>query len=903
MMAICGRLETCPFELLDAGDKCKLLAFMCDELVASKCCVDEIDATIDSLSELKHERWEIEGKIRDLKTKNTIESLRKPCESDSAVLKESDSAMLKESDSAVIKESDEAIVAEVDNSAADANNSGCSLSGNGSKQMEKKIANLGKKHAAVNKSVDEAYSKLRCGTFLGQDRYYRNYWVLSKCGGVFLEPSQNIKQIVEPLTKNSQIKAENMEIGTENGEIKVGSGFEPLDLSCKKAEEIPNTFKIAEIDELDDVILSEAPASFSTTPTCFINQQLSVYLNTNSKQLNKISYDEMETRIIKSIECEKPAPIDAHVFMNDTWWALGDRNLLAQLDNALAKRGIRERYLAKNLATHRDLLSDETIYEKMSKFVSLSTASGTDSSDQQTCDEASQPKLTRKLSSRKMGEDNEPVNIDNLKQKLTLKIVQEVYALEDRVFTAKLQNKANKSLDESVSSERSSSEEPFEMAKKRLLELEASIERRYLKSPFARKQEVLIDEEDSEASDDENDDSDESEVTPQLVSWREAVSECTSVSQLALCVSQLNRSIAWDKSIMRVICQICNRDDNEDKLLLCDSCDRGNHTYCFKPPMRKIPQGNWYCFVCISKSKGEKLCFVCGGGCGEQTPIHKCHKCMKMFHAQCVPMAKAMKNFTKWLCVSCVTAPKRAVKNSKTDASDVKMCVDGTMVHGMDVDQSAALKRSPGVCNGSGGKRLKTTKSVVERVDMEMKDDKIVEDEMKPKRGKKAKSVVGESNCKVIGKGRKGSQLKNAVANSLKSKYTKTVAHKSKLVVKETTKEAASGRRQMSTEKELAMCRNLLNELGRHDSAWPFQEPVDEKLYPDYYDLIKNPMDVQTIKNKIKNKEYKNKEEFSYDCRLIFDNCEFFNEDDSSIGESGHKLRAFFETKWIEMFN
>ena len=48
---------------------------------------------------------------------------------------------------------------------------------------------------------------------------------------------------------------------------------------------------------------------------------------------------------------------------------------------------------------------------------------------------------------------------------------------------------------------------------------------------------------------------------------------------------------------------------------------------------------------------------------------------------------------------------------------------------------------------------------------------------------------------------------------------------------------------------------------------------------------------------------YKNKEEFSYDCRLIFDNCEFFNEDDSSIGESGHKLRAFFETKWIEMFN
>ena len=37
--------------------------------------------------------------------------------------------------------------------------------------------------------------------------------------------------------------------------------------------------------------------------------------------------------------------------------------------------------------------------------------------------------------------------------------------------------------------------------------------------------------------------------------------------------------------------------------------------------------------------------------------------------------------------------------------------------------------------------------------------------------------------------------------------------------------------------------------------------------------------------------------------RLIFDNCEFFNEDDSAIGKAGHKLRAFFETKWLKLFD
>lgn len=104
-------------------------------------------------------------------------------------------------------------------------------------------------------------------------------------------------------------------------------------------------------------------------------------------------------------------------------------------------------------------------------------------------------------------------------------------------------------------------------------------------------------------------------------------------------------------------------------------------------------------------------------------------------------------------------------------------------------------------------------------------------------------------------------------------------------------------------ERDLAMCKLIINEMCKNDSATAFMEKVNEKDYPDYYELIKQPMDIETIKTKLKNREYKTKEQFAYDCRLIFDNCEFFNEDESKVGQAGHKLRAYFETKFMKIFD
>lgn len=83
------------------------------------------------------------------------------------------------------------------------------------------------------------------------------------------------------------------------------------------------------------------------------------------------------------------------------------------------------------------------------------------------------------------------------------------------------------------------------------------------------------------------------EISRGLQTWRDAVKSAKNAAQLAMAFYVLETSIAWDKSIMKASCQFCHGGDNENALLLCDGCDKGYHTYCFKPPITIIPEGDW----------------------------------------------------------------------------------------------------------------------------------------------------------------------------------------------------------------------------------------------------------------------------------------------------------------------
>ena len=46
-------------------------------------------------------------------------------------------------------------------------------------------------------------------------------------------------------------------------------------------------------------------------------------------------------------------------------------------------------------------------------------------------------------------------------------------------------------------------------------------------------------------------------------------------------------------------CETCGKGDDATSLLLCDGCDSGYHTYCLDPPVKTIPERDWYCNRCL----------------------------------------------------------------------------------------------------------------------------------------------------------------------------------------------------------------------------------------------------------------------------------------------------------------
>ncbi|KAI1770160.1 hypothetical protein F4818DRAFT_276872 [Hypoxylon cercidicola] len=72
----------------------------------------------------------------------------------------------------------------------------------------------------------------------------------------------------------------------------------------------------------------------------------------------------------------------------------------------------------------------------------------------------------------------------------------------------------------------------------------------------------------------------------------------------------------------------------------------------------------------------------------------------------------------------------------------------------------------------------------------------------------------------------------------------------------------------------------VLTELKAHtEYSTPFLQRVNKKDAPDYYNFIKQPMDLGSMTKKLKSLTYKSKADFVTDLNLIWDNCLRYNQD------------------------
>ncbi|KAJ6658238.1 hypothetical protein lerEdw1_001505 [Lerista edwardsae] len=94
--------------------------------------------------------------------------------------------------------------------------------------------------------------------------------------------------------------------------------------------------------------------------------------------------------------------------------------------------------------------------------------------------------------------------------------------------------------------------------------------------------------------------------------------------------------------------------------------------------------------------------------------------------------------------------------------------------------------------------------------------------------------------------------------------------------------------------------KNLLAQIKTHPSAWPFMEPVKKSEAPDYYEIIRFPIDLKTMTERLKNRYYVTKKLFIADLQRIITNCREYNPPESDYCKCANTLEKFFYFKLKE---
>ncbi|XP_063980218.1 transcription initiation factor TFIID subunit 1 [Diachasmimorpha longicaudata] len=83
---------------------------------------------------------------------------------------------------------------------------------------------------------------------------------------------------------------------------------------------------------------------------------------------------------------------------------------------------------------------------------------------------------------------------------------------------------------------------------------------------------------------------------------------------------------------------------------------------------------------------------------------------------------------------------------------------------------------------------------------------------------------------------------------------------------------------------------SVSSKLKTMAEAWPFLKPVNKKLVKDYYNVIKRPMDLESISKKVITHKYHSRQEFVRDVEQILENCVQYNGKDSTFTRNAEVL-------------
>lgn len=91
-------------------------------------------------------------------------------------------------------------------------------------------------------------------------------------------------------------------------------------------------------------------------------------------------------------------------------------------------------------------------------------------------------------------------------------------------------------------------------------------------------------------------------------------------------------------------------------------------------------------------------------------------------------------------------------------------------------------------------------------------------------------------------------------------------------------------------------CLPLVKRLIDHDHGWVFKDPVDplELGIPEYFDVVKRPMDLMLVVRNLNEGGYNDVASFERDTKLVFENAILFNGEESDVGAMARELLNIF---------
>jgi len=108
---------------------------------------------------------------------------------------------------------------------------------------------------------------------------------------------------------------------------------------------------------------------------------------------------------------------------------------------------------------------------------------------------------------------------------------------------------------------------------------------------------------------------------------------------------------------------------------------------------------------------------------------------------------------------------------------------------------------------------------------------------------------------------------------------------------------------QLPPQKLKLKCHEVVKMLQSHQHGWVFNTPVDpvELGLPDYFHVIKRPMDLGTIKKYLENGRYHSLDDFEADVHLTFDNAMLYNQEGSVVHNMAREMKDKFAKDYGEL--